>query len=92
MLLDVAIQKPMLYADFVEKEIVLLFMYLCFSIVLSSGPQYLVRQLRNSFVSNHDSWEFKVYGNWKKPINSLKTVPTTTLLIVDSSKNKISQF
>lgn len=62
MLLDVAIQKSVLYSDFVEKEIVLLFMYLCSFIVLSKycGPED--KQLRNSFASNHDSWEFKITG------------------------------
>ena len=90
--MDAGAQKPTLYANFVETEIVLFFIYFCSSIVLSSWPQYLIRQLRNSFASNHDSWEFKAHHNWKKHIKSPETDPSTTPLTVASSKNKISEL
>lgn len=61
-LLDEVLQKSMLYAGFVE-EIVLFFIYLFSSIVLSSGAQYLTKQLRNNFANNPDSGEFKAHNN-----------------------------
>jgi len=90
--MDAGAQKPTLYANFVETEIVLFFIYFCSSIVLSSWPQYLIRQLRNSFASNHDSWEFKAHHNWKKRIKSPETDPSTTPLTVASRKNKVSEL